>query len=105
MSKVRFPELDEAIEKFVSAQAAKNIEIVCLADEETALSDDLYVRSVLLTDERELVHFYQICLVSGSRYNYTAVETNRISTRYIRMYTEYLDKKERPIVNEGESGR
>lgn len=93
-NKVQFPELDEAVEKYANNHAAKNIETARLADEVTALSDDLYIKSVLVTDETELIHFYQICLASRSYF--TPVETNRISTRHIQIYMEYLDKKNAP---------
>ncbi|RNB62800.1 hypothetical protein EDM54_12935 [Brevibacillus borstelensis] len=91
---VPFPELDRAVEEYLNSLTAKNIEAVALANEVTALSDDLFIKSVLLTDEVELVHFHQICL--ASRLHYTPVETNRIGARSIRIYTEYLDKKNAP---------
>ncbi|WP_103110548.1 hypothetical protein [Brevibacillus reuszeri] len=94
INQVQFPELDEAVEKQVSVLAAKNIEIIVLKNDVTALSNDLYVKHVLLTDGSELISFSQICSVSMK--HYTSLDTNRMSERSIRVFIDFLDKKNTP---------
>ncbi|GED71221.1 hypothetical protein BRE01_49230 [Brevibacillus reuszeri] len=93
-NQVPFPELDEAVEKYVSDLAAKNIEIIMLKNEVTALSNDLYIKNVLLTEGSELISYSQICSVSMK--HYTPLATNRMSERSIRMFVDFLDKKNTP---------
>lgn len=93
-TQVQFPELDKAVETYVADRAIKNIETVILSEDVSSLSGDLFLKSVLITDETELIHFYQILLATKSYY--APVEYNRISARHIRLYKEYLDKKNSP---------
>ncbi|WP_289141487.1 hypothetical protein [uncultured Brevibacillus sp.] len=97
-NQVQFPELEEAVEKQVSDLAAKNIEIIVLKNEVTGLSNDIYVKNVLLTDGSELISYSQICMVS-TKY-YTPLETNRMSARSIRMYMDFIDRLDKKSLGE-----
>lgn len=97
-NQVQFPELDEAVEKYVSDLEAKNIEIIMLKNEVTELSDDLHVKTVLLTDGSELISYSQICMVS--RKHYTPLDTNRMSARSIRMYMDCMDRLDKKALGE-----
>lgn len=91
---ISFPELDEAVEKYVKDLTSKNIEILTLKNEVRKISDDLYVKSVLLTDSVDLISYSQICLAKN-RY-YTPLDMNRMGYSNIMLYMEYLDKKNAP---------
>lgn len=88
---VQFPQLDEAVEKYVTDLAARNIEATILINDVEALTDNLYMKNVLITDTVDLVQFTQMRLVKESYYS--PLEKNRLSTRCIRIYLEHLNKE------------
>ena len=97
---IDFPELDARIAEFLAMKRSEgsNPEIIFDSIEGTTVP----MRTVCVLSESILRDFTQARLADGT---YGSIFENWTSTWHARLLLEHLDKKERPIVNEGESGR